>query len=86
MTRVRVQYQVWVPGAEDGRLVELFCGACAGVLFWQQPRSGTPICHTCHPLYPGLLQEQIKLSVLDREEPPPAAVKPKRRSRKKKVT
>ncbi len=84
MNRVRVQYQVWIPGAKDGRLVEVWCGACRGIVFWVQPRSGTPLCHFCHPLHPALLQEQIRLRLLDRDqsEATPNA-RPKRRSRRK---
>ncbi len=86
MNRARVFYQVWVPGAKDGRLVEVWCGACRGIVFWQQPRSGTPLCHLCHPLFPALLQEQIRLSALDRQQPEttPNAL-PKRQARKKKA-
>ena len=82
-------YTVWKPGATEGRFVPLLpCGACHGVLYWLQPRSGTAICHCCHPIHPELLQEQIRLAVEDREqvEPVPAAA-PKRRqtTRRKKA-
>ena len=81
-------YIVWKSGATEGRLVQLTpCGACHGVLYWLQPRSGTAICHCCHPLHPALLQEQIRLSVRDREEPEavPAAPKRQQAPRRKKA-
>lgn len=80
-------YTVWKPGAAEGRFVPLLpCGACHGTLYWLQPRSGTALCLCCHPAHPALLQEQIRLSVMDREEsvpaPAPAAPKPRRRRKK----
>ncbi len=84
MTMAVVDYTVWKPGATEGRLVQLTqCGACHGVLYWLQPRSGTPICHCCHPVHPAMLQEQIRLSGIDREAPEPIPAKPKAKRRKK---